>query len=290
MAGHALYLHAGAHRTGSSSLQMCLSLNKPVIQAAGFGVLYPGRDGIADGRLKVKFPLPRIKDHAPFVERAARQMHRHADGKPLVMSEENISGRMLHMQKGQFYARVVERCRIIRDAWGGPIGKVLYVTRQYDSFLVSGYKLSAMGRARPPFAELRDVYFGMERGWPEVIAAVRDTLQPAEMEVVDYAVRGSSAKLAARLVPGVSADQLEEPTRRVNLSGSDAALGEIQRRYRAGEELSDAVVEEIIHTSPDGAGHFELIEFSQDDKQAWYDRYQADLDVIGQMSGVTLVR
>ena len=269
---------------------MCLSLNKAAIQAAGFGVLYPGRDGIPEGRLKLKWPLPRQKDHADFVAKAARQMERHSEGRALVMSEENISGRMLHMQNGNFYGRVVERCKIIREAWPGPIGKVLYVTRAYDSFFISGYKLSALGRVRPAFADLKDTYLGLERGWPEVIAAVRDTLRPASMEVVDYAVRGSSAALAARLIPGFEAAQLQEPTRRVNLSGSDAALGEIQRRLAEGQTLSDAQIEEIIRSSEDGAGAFAPIAFSDGDKQILRDRYAADLDKIAAMAGVDLIR
>ena len=44
-----IYLHAGAHRTGSSSFQMCLYANRDLLGSMGLDVAYPGRDGVPGG-------------------------------------------------------------------------------------------------------------------------------------------------------------------------------------------------------------------------------------------------
>ncbi len=53
------YLHLGAHRTGSSSFQQCLFENREILSGLGFDVVYPGRDGVPNGRLRMNTKLPR---------------------------------------------------------------------------------------------------------------------------------------------------------------------------------------------------------------------------------------
>jgi len=71
-----IYIHAGCHRGGSSSFQLCLSHNRAVLSDAGFDVAYPGRDGVPGGKLKLRLPAPR---HRPrhvngFAEGAGAQL------------------------------------------------------------------------------------------------------------------------------------------------------------------------------------------------------------------------
>lgn len=54
-----IYIHAGAHRSGSSSFQLCLSHNRAALMQAGYDLAYPSRDGAPMGELQMKLPRPR---------------------------------------------------------------------------------------------------------------------------------------------------------------------------------------------------------------------------------------
>ena len=73
----------------------------------GFDVAYPGRDGIPNGKLRLRLPSPRHvgKDSTEFVSMAASHLSElfPDPGRALILSEENIPGRMLHFMQGRFF-------------------------------------------------------------------------------------------------------------------------------------------------------------------------------------------
>lgn len=281
-----LYIHAGAHRTGTSSLQMCLHENRAALQQAGYALAYPGRDGIPSGSLALR--LPRPKDGVrPFrVEKARETLRMHAQGKPLILSEENIPGRMMHFMKGQFYPAAEKRCRVLRRAWEGTIAHVLFVVRPYDELFVSGYRKRAEDNPVPDFDDLRANYMQMNRGWPALIRHMRDILRPRRFTVITYAQRGPSARLLHRLAPDLPTD-LAEPARLVNLSATDAALIELQRRYRAGEKLRRSQWKEVVAAHAGDRADLGFAAFSEKEQRVWADRYARDLDRIADMDGIS---
>ena len=91
-----LYLHAGAHRTGTSSFQLCLAANRQQLESEGYDLAYPGRDGAPEGHLHLRLPKPSHGEdqHGAFVGKVTRALKKHVSGEdqPLVLSEENLLG------------------------------------------------------------------------------------------------------------------------------------------------------------------------------------------------------
>ena len=75
-----LYLHLGAHRTGTSSFQNFLGLNAGRLGDWGVRAVYPGRDGARGGALRLKLPERGAfdqRDVARFDINSQRQDQRH---------------------------------------------------------------------------------------------------------------------------------------------------------------------------------------------------------------------
>ncbi|MEM8578269.1 MAG: hypothetical protein AAGF60_10490 [Pseudomonadota bacterium] len=284
------FIHAGAHRTGSSSFQMCLYLNRDALKAAGFDVAYPGRDGAPQGTLDMRFPSPRHGDgpHPGFTQKTRRIISQHSSGPDgsMILSEENIPGRMLHFQKGQFFPKCETRLRVLKDALKGPVARLVYVLRDYANLYASAYRKRAEDTAVDPWDGAVTKFMGMDRGWPEIVEMLRDILQPEAFEVVPYTARGSSRDLLYRLAPEAGAGWVE-PERTVNLSPSDAALEEIQAQFAAGKEPTPQDLARIVaaHRDTPRSGFAEFTAEQQAELDA---RYNTDLLRIGEMKGVSL--
>lgn len=282
-----LFVHAGAHRTGSSSFQMCLHKNRAELDEAGLSLAYPGRDGIPSGDLELRLPGTigmDVKDK--MYVRAQATLERHSGGRPLILSEENILGRMYHFLKGRFYPMLEARCDVLRAAWPGPVAHVLLVVRPYDGLYVSGFRKRAEDNAVRPFDELRHKYMAMDRGWPEIVAVLRDVLRPEQLTVLPYADRGTSVSLLQRLAPDLAGTALIEPERIMNLSATDAALEALQTFYRDGQKLrrpkwKTVMARHAKDTEPRGFAAFTAQEID-----LLSARYSEDLDRISKMDGV----
>lgn len=285
-----VYIHAGAHRTGTSSFQMCLSQNRAVLADAGYDVAYPGRDGIPQGRLKLKLPRPR--HGAKRVPNYAGKVRSHLQGfstdpvRALIVSEENIPGPMRHFHEGRFFPASAKRFAALAGALDGPPEHVLYVVRPYDALYVSAYRKRAEDNAVEPFAELVATFLAMDRGWPGLIAEMRDILKPKRLSVVEYGARGDSRSLLARLVPGLAVDSLVEPQDKVNLSATDAALVHLQGRYRAGESLTRDRWKQVLAQYTDDRAPRGVAQFDPAARAELSARYTGDLARLAAMRGV----
>ncbi|MCO0613628.1 hypothetical protein M8756_09950 [Lutimaribacter sp. EGI FJ00015] len=271
---------------------MCLDVNRAALTGAGYDLAYPGRDGIPGGKLKMKLPSPRhgLRKAKGFAGPARDEIDRHRDGRPgLILSEENIPGRMLHFTQGKFYPAKEIRARVLAQALPGPVAHLLYVVRPYDQLFVSAYRKRAEDIPVEPFDEVVPGLMQVDEGWPELIATFQAHLAPAKLTVVTYRARGSSRDLLSRLVPDLDADALAEPERHLNLSPTDAALQDLQRRYHAGETLSKRQFKEIMARHADSRGSLGLAEFPAAEKARLDARYAADLARLARMDGVTLV-
>ncbi|WP_428924692.1 hypothetical protein [Marinibacterium sp. SX1] len=287
-----IHLHAGAHRTGSSSFQMCLYDNRAALGRHGYDLAYPGRDGVPDGRLRLRLPGPRhgigrlgrfagsVRDAvARFSPDPARQ---------LVLSEENIPGRMFHFYQGQFFPAAAKRFRAFRAGIGAADLHVVYVLRSYDELYASAYRKRAEDNAVDPFAGLVPHFLAMDRGWPELVADMQAELKPAQLTLVSYENRGKSIDLLTRLLPDMPREELVEPQAVLNLSATDAALEALQAGYRAGETLTRTQWQEIVRSHADDRGSRGFAQFDAAARQALRDRYHADLDRIRAMPGLRL--
>jgi hypothetical protein len=287
-----VYLHAGAHRTGTSSFQMCLDENRAKLTAAGYDLAYPGRDGIPGGKLKMKLPSPRhgLRKAKGFADPARAEIDKHRAGRAgLILSEENIPGRMLHFTQGKFYPAKEIRARVLAQALPGPVAHLLFVVRPYDELFVSAYRKRAEDTAVEPFEEVIPGLMQVDEGWPELMAAFRDHLAPERLTVLSYSARGSSRGMLARLVPGLDADDLDEPGQQLNLSPTDSALQDLQGRFRSGEAPSKKEVRDLMSRHATRRDRLGLAEFPAAQRAELDARYASDMDRLRGMEGVTLV-
>ncbi|MEX0284039.1 MAG: hypothetical protein AB3N23_05460 [Paracoccaceae bacterium] len=293
MAKH-IYIHAGGHRTGSSSFQLCLAENRAVLNARGYDLFYPGRDGAPGGQ--PQFHLPEGGDGPKrreiIVQRVSHRLNAISPDpeRSLILSEENLSGRIYPCLRGRFFPIARRRASAMRAALGQAPTHVVMVVRPYASFLQSCYRLRAQDNQVRPFAALAPDMVAAPRGWLDAVRDLFAGLEPDLMTVVEIGARKESRSLLQRLVPDLADVELCEPQRRVNLSATDAALTEIQRRFREGADLSDADVSAVVSDYAEDQTDCSFARFTESQATALAERYERDLESIAAMKGVNLLR
>lgn len=285
-----VFIHAGAHRTGTSSFQLCLARNRAALAAAGYDLAYPGRDGIPGGRLRLDLPRKRHGDRRvpDFAARVRDHLARLSPdpGRALILSEENIPGLMRNFYDGLFYPGSGRRLATLATALDAPPVHLLFLLRSYDTLFVSAYRKRAEDNPVPPFAEVAPQFLAITRGWPEIVVELRDILKPRRLTVLTHETRGTSRDLLARLVPGLDPARLAEPGRTMNLSATDAGLAALQARYRAGEKLARPAWQQVIRDHAGDRTPRGFAGFAAADAARLRARYAADLDRIAALPGV----
>ncbi|MFD3189700.1 hypothetical protein ACFMPD_05425 [Sedimentitalea sp. HM32M-2] len=287
-----VFIHAGAHRTGTSSLQLCLAENRSILSCAGFDLAYPGRDDVPGGTLRLPLPRPRHgeKRIPQFADRIRRKLDRLSPGadRGLILSEENIPGPMRHFYEGRFYPASAKRLRTLAAALPNPPRHVLFVVRSYDDLYVSAHRKRAEDNAVDRFSDLVPQFLAMDRGWPELLAEIRDLLRPEQLTVLPYERRGPSRQLLVRLLPQLGDTPLAEPAVAMNLSATDAALEALQARYRAGQTLARRQWRQVVQDHAAQAQPRGFATFSTADRERLRARYRADLARLAAMPGISL--
>ncbi|MBU2982783.1 hypothetical protein KO498_13280 [Lentibacter algarum] len=289
-----IYLHAGAHRTGTSSFQNCLAVNREQLAREGFDLAYPGRDGAPNGQLRMRLPRPRHKpdEQQAFVGKVKRTLKKQVTDKPkLILSEENLPGVIVHFFKGKLYPNRKPRLQVFRDALeaiDGKVAHVVFVIRPYDDLFISGFRKHAEDNAVKPFAEHAEAMSNFSGGWVETVQALRNVLDPEQLTVVDYAVRGKSRELLGRLT-GAAAETYQEPRRDLNTSATDAAMHQLQEIYRSGQTLERAAWQAVIRDNADRRDDLRFTHFTDPQKARLDERYEADKSRLAEMGGITLI-
>ena len=290
-----VYLHAGAHRTGTSSFQLCLATNAEALNAAGYDLGFPRREHIPGGNLHLRLPRPKHGDaETPaFVSRVQRALSKHvtAQNHKLILSDENLPGVILHMLKGRLYPNQGKRIDVFQQALSaidGRVSHILFVIRPYDQLFISGYRKHAEDNPLSPFDHNADAMSRFTGGWPDTIETLRNLLRPDRFTVVEYGKRGPSRDLLARLL-GEPDTRFAEPERTLNASATDAALAHLQKIYQAGQTLERSewmrVMAEFSAQTEDRG----FARFSTDQGKRLHARYVTDLDRLAAMQGVTLI-
>lgn len=292
--GKPLYVHLGAHRTGTSSFQMMLSENRELLTQAGYDIAYPGRDDIPQGELKLRLPHPRNleKWETDFLPGATKELQRFAtpDSHAMILSEENIPGRMIHFPAGQFYPAAEVRLQTLAAAARAPVLRAVLVVREYTGLFISAYRKRAEDNKSPSFDEGRQNMLNMDRGWPDLVRLIFKHLKVQDLVVIDYSRRGRSVDIMGMLVPELAGAPLREPARRMNHSATDAALMALQERYQAGETLEREAWQKIIAEHRDDKELRGVSEFTKRQTRILEGRYQEHLDEIAKMPAVMLLR
>lgn len=292
--GKPLYVHLGAHRTGTSSFQMMLAENRDLLAHAGYDIAYPGRDDIPQGDLRLKLPDPRNLGQweTKFLPSATAELQRFAstDSHAMILSEENIPGRMIHFPAGQFYPAAEVRLQTLAAAAQAPVLRAVLVVREYTGLYVSAYRKRAEDNKSPPFAEGRHNMLHMDRGWPDLVRLIFKHLKVQELVVIDYGKRGRSVDILGMLVPELATVPLREPARRMNHSATDAALVALQERYHSGEKLERDAWQQIIAEHRHDKESRGVSEFTKRQTRILEGRYAEHLEEIAAMPAVLMLR
>lgn len=288
-----VYLHVGGHRTGTSSLQMCLHENRSLIHERGFDMAYPGRDGIPSGDLGLRLPSPRHGEtkQGHFIRKLRNNLATRmtAPDRGFILSEENIPGRMIHFFGSQFYPAAEARMKVISEALAERPKRVLFVMRSYDELYVSAHRKRAEDNRVAPFKDVRDNLMKMDRGWLEFITIMRDVLKAEECVVIPMAARGDSRNLLKYLVPNLDQEGFVEPARTMNLSATDAAMIELQKRYAAEETLSRSEWSAIIAEHSEDKKSRGFAAFTAKQSKTLKDKYAADCEAVSKLDGITYI-
>lgn len=271
-----------------------LSENRELLAQRGYDVAYPGRDDIPHGDLRLRLPQPRNngKWEQKFLPGATAELARFAteNSHAMILSEENIPGKMIHFPNGQFYPAAEKRLQVLAAAAQAPVLRAVLVVRDYTGLFISAWRKRAEDNPSPPFAEGRQNMLRMDRGWPDLVRLVFKYLRVQELVVIDYARRGRSVDVAGMLVPELAGVPLVEPARRMNHSATDAAMIALQKRYHAGETLARSDWQDIIAEHREDKASYGVSEFTKRQSRILNGRYQEHLDEIATMPAVMLLR
>ena len=279
-----IVLHLGAHRTGTSSFQNYLHLNRDVLARKGCDVYVPNRDGITNARLNVSLPEPRHvaanADMKVFVRRNRRNLRAMgwdaASTRTTLLSEENLPGRMIHFWKGHFYPQAGIRCRVLAKALRRRIDHAVLVVRDYGDLYTSAHAMFAQRKCVADFRTRLPALMSVRDGWSTLIAEVLKGLDPARLTIVPYDMRGPNSQLLATLA-GCDMHGLRNLEWRVNQPASVQAMERLQKIYSAGGRLTECEVHGIKEEFSVDRGYDRFDPLTKAERRLFTNRYRSEL-------------
>ena len=183
-------LHLGAHRTGTTGLQLFMNNQRPALERAG--VAYWGPERTRGGLLAglVKNPQHLNADDTQLGRRSCGRLRmefarlEHEDTAQLVMSEENLIGTMAqNIDSVRLYGQLAARLARIAPAFAGRRIRVGLAVRAYDLHWASqlAFRVKA-GAALPVVADL-DRMVTQPRRWRDVVTDILGAFPQADVVV-----------------------------------------------------------------------------------------------------------
>ncbi|PWE33703.1 hypothetical protein DDZ14_03275 [Maritimibacter sp. 55A14] len=268
-------LHIGAHRTGTTTLQHHLHLNRDNLTKNGIAVWGPERTraGLFTGLIRAPAPLSGAQAlrGALSSARIRREIAalREAGHSHLLVSEENMIGDIrTNLAAGALYPQAAARLGALGAGFGADCTSVAVALRSYDSYWASAiaYAIRA-GLPLPDAAGLARLA-GARRGWRQVLRETAAAFPGARLVVWDFdTLKGRIGDQLALMVGGLLRPALAGPAGHHNASGSRDLL-----RARLAARGDHAAAARI----PPGKGPF--MPFGPAARDAMRARYAGDLE------------
>ncbi len=290
-----VYLHLGAHRTGTGSFQEFLASNADNFADFGVNLAVANRDGSSEGSFKLRLPDARhfrkddLDERREWLNLAFEECRINHRARTLV-SEENIPGSFNSIFSEHPYGAAFDRMQFFQSGLTGKVRRALFVVRSYDTFLPSAYRKRCEFRKIAPFAEYAADQMKADRGWPELIDDIRNAFAPEELVVLAYEDRWSHIEMLQHLMPETEQVDFAPLTRRFNVSATDAACRAMQAHFASGKKLSPAGLAQMIRNYADDTSGPPIAAFTDKDAEILQSRYADEIARIGKMSGVSLIR
>lgn len=186
-----IILHAGAHRTGTTSFQSYLRGNTACLAADGTGYwgprrlrkglfsgLFPG-SGTARGRNLQRRAEGRVQMHLALAEKAGVAR--------MLVTDENMMGSpRACLSAGMLYPAVGERMARVSAAFGGRVDRVVITLRALDLWWasVAAYTV-ARGQNMPELRKFDQIACSA-RGWRDVITDLACALPNAQIIAIPF--------------------------------------------------------------------------------------------------------
>ncbi|MGO4851316.1 hypothetical protein [Phaeovulum sp. W22_SRMD_FR3] len=210
-----IILHIGAHRTGSTALERCLSDNAEVLRAEGTAIWGPTRmrsllnfDKAMSLRAAMRAKDPEATAAWTTLRAAfAQELAAEADAgiTKLLISEENMLGTMRsNLLEGRLYANARRNLAAYAALLPHKPVRIGIGIRDYAAYWLSAYAyvISRTHAAPiPDLAELAPALADCRRSWTKVLASVSEVFPQAERFVWRVEeLRGRPLEVACQLI------------------------------------------------------------------------------------------
>jgi hypothetical protein len=277
-----VYLHLGAHKTGTTYCQTVFKINQDKLRKAG--VMYwdlnytrknltPYLVGLSrhNHSISPEDCKARIQSEisAPGLGKASR----------LVISDENLTGFIREIVLRNGYKRLVRRMRPIRQALGGDV-TVFLTIRNYADLISSMYCEMITTKAYFPFEQIRECGFDTDLSWVNIYQDLVKVFGKENVVVFEFKSFFSQPdEFLSRLV-GTGID-FEYPPKEIRASPSAKAIEFIGSESAARPQVPiRKIARKAKRKFPRDAANPPFDPWTPEERIRLNERYQKDLAVI----------
>jgi len=144
----------------------------------------------------------------------------------LLISDENILGTAISYPNGvEMYPNCERRLRSFARIIGTAPERVHVTIRDYSTFLVSAYAMSAIyGKDTPSFSKIEQPLLAQNWRWSKILSDLQTTFPKSQITFSTYEKHPVLAALVALLEPEIHATDLSTPARTINSSPTVEAI------------------------------------------------------------------
>ena len=206
-----ILLHIGAHRTGTSSLQMGIGKNRQMLKK--MGITYWGPSMIRKGLFAGMFRPPNTLDGDENVK-IANQSKSNINSKiqnlsergqtKLLISEENIMGSMkTNLREAELYPNLFMRLAHFSSLFGSNCAKIGISLRAYDEYWASSIAFSITHGYHFPSKDELTRLVNQTRSWRDIVVEVSEVFPNAKILVWDFNSLAGKNEEIVKLLTGV---------------------------------------------------------------------------------------
>ncbi|WP_120077440.1 hypothetical protein [Aurantiacibacter odishensis] len=294
-----LILHLGVHKSATTFIQHTLAHNQGAIYSGGraYWTLEQCRPQIAQAiaeQSRQASLLERLRKfrRGPFYGGAGKVASLLEPQMPVVLSEENIIGNPADCIGGEIYPHASRRLDALAPAFGQRPVEVWLCLRNYPDFLSSVFAESLRHGSHMEIGEFLEANAEPQGGWIELVASIRHSLPRCRLVIWRYEDFAGLGRDILKGLAGIEdialADPQGGPTRP---SASDRAVREICKQGASFSRVERVLLAAALEQRyPPQSKADKFSPWSDAQRRAMHEAYEADLDEIAEMQSVMMLR
>ncbi len=277
-----IHLHAGAHKTATTHLQVLLRLNKPYLAQAGVGVATPPEleTWMRDFRWYQRLPAWARWTLNHRLKQAA------SNEDCWLFSEENFAGHLGELlSQPVLFSGLPARLTAMQRLFPEARITLFFAIRSYDSFLLSNYLELIRARGYFPWEQFHDQQRMAGYSWLEMFDRVTKVISPESIVLWRFEdFREAQGKILGRLTGTDDPDALlaryQNETTRPSLSARAVEHLRSDRTPKPGSPEYRAYVVDLNARFPAGDEHPRPQPWEPGELKALQARYERDVSTI----------